>query len=343
MIQSGGAEDLTVSVVMATRDGERFLAEQLESIARQSRPIGELVVYDDASRDGTVHLLRDFSASAAFPVRVIEGRESVGPVLAFSRAFAESAGNLVFWADQDDRWSEEKVARSVFAFSADPAVTLVCSASRLIDEEGKDLGETYWQRDRMRAAALRRARDGDAFRVVLGHPGFPAHGMAFRCGAVPDLLPVPEEWPIDGWTAALAAARGRMALIDAPLTYHRVHARQAAGIVRQPLTEKLRAAGPGDVGTLERDLRRAQAVGARLHEGSGHQPVASEVETALAERLRLLEERIRMRRSTRAHGLRLLVREVLAGRYRSVGRGWLAVARDLAVVMRAKAPGAGAR
>ena len=55
---------------MCTYNGERFLADQLESIAAQSRPPGELVVCDDRSTDSTVDLIRQFAQSAPFPVRI---------------------------------------------------------------------------------------------------------------------------------------------------------------------------------------------------------------------------------------------------------------------------------
>jgi glycosyltransferase involved in cell wall biosynthesis len=49
-----------LSVAMCTYNGERFLREQLDSIAAQTRLPDELVVCDDHSTDQTVAILNDF-------------------------------------------------------------------------------------------------------------------------------------------------------------------------------------------------------------------------------------------------------------------------------------------
>ena len=58
------------SVAMCTYNGARFLREQLDSIAAQTRPPDELVVCDDRSTDGTTAVVEAFAASAPFPVRL---------------------------------------------------------------------------------------------------------------------------------------------------------------------------------------------------------------------------------------------------------------------------------
>ena len=49
--------DPRLSVVMAVRDGERYLAEALESVLGQSIAPGEIVAVDDGSTDGTPAIL----------------------------------------------------------------------------------------------------------------------------------------------------------------------------------------------------------------------------------------------------------------------------------------------
>ena len=51
-----------ISVVMATYNGEKFLAKQLDSLLSQTYPNIEIVICDDASTDGTSLLLASYGA-----------------------------------------------------------------------------------------------------------------------------------------------------------------------------------------------------------------------------------------------------------------------------------------
>ena len=65
----------SISVVMATYNGEAFLQEQLESIASQSRPPDEMIIADDASQDATLDIVRKFRKSFSLSNRNHRARE----------------------------------------------------------------------------------------------------------------------------------------------------------------------------------------------------------------------------------------------------------------------------
>ncbi|TPX04895.1 glycosyltransferase, partial [Schumannella luteola] len=60
----GGSRDDEVSVAICTRDGERYLPAQLDSILAGSELPAEVVVIDDTSTDGTVAILERFAETA---------------------------------------------------------------------------------------------------------------------------------------------------------------------------------------------------------------------------------------------------------------------------------------
>ena len=68
----------SVSVVMATYNGAKFLEPQLASIAGQTRLPDELVVCDDQSSDESVEILERFASRAPFHVRVVRNPERLG-------------------------------------------------------------------------------------------------------------------------------------------------------------------------------------------------------------------------------------------------------------------------
>ena len=59
----------SLSIALATYNGERYIGEQLDSILHQTRLPDELVISDDASVDATQAIVLDFARQAPFPVR----------------------------------------------------------------------------------------------------------------------------------------------------------------------------------------------------------------------------------------------------------------------------------
>lgn len=108
-----------VVILLATYQGERFLAAQLDSILAQSCRDWRLVVSDDGSTDATREILRRFAA--AHPDRDIELRD--GPRQGGTRNFlslldAVAPGEAVAWCDQDDLWLPDRLARGLAALAA---------------------------------------------------------------------------------------------------------------------------------------------------------------------------------------------------------------------------------
>src|SRR5918996_5112957 len=115
---SAGIDEAGVSVALCTYQGEKYLQEQLDSIAGQLRPPNEVVVCDDGSTDGTLGILDRFRSRAPFPVRVYVNEKQLGPTKNFERAIAHCEGALIFLSDQDDVWHPEKLSTLVPIFVA---------------------------------------------------------------------------------------------------------------------------------------------------------------------------------------------------------------------------------
>ena len=104
----------TVSVVMATYNGEKFLSEQIDSILAQSYPIHELIVQDDCSVDGTTDIVRRYMAKHSF-IKLFVNERNVGYNENFRRAAMHATGDFVALSDQDDIWFPQKLERQVAA------------------------------------------------------------------------------------------------------------------------------------------------------------------------------------------------------------------------------------
>ena len=136
----------TVSVALATFNGEKYLPGQLKSLVQQRSPITELVVTDDGSSDRTVPLLREFAATAPFPVHIFQNSERLGYRVNFMQAAAACTGDLIAFCDQDDVWHPDNTNLVARAFG-DPEVMLVFHNADLIDERGRRKGKLFSQKD----------------------------------------------------------------------------------------------------------------------------------------------------------------------------------------------------
>jgi glycosyltransferase involved in cell wall biosynthesis len=111
---SSGAPSM--SVCMATYNGSAYVEEQIASILDQLPATGELVVYDDASRDGTPELVAAI-AGRDRRVRLHRGERNLGYVRAFERAMLAATGEILLLSDQDDVWTPAHVPALVEALS----------------------------------------------------------------------------------------------------------------------------------------------------------------------------------------------------------------------------------
>ncbi|MEP6477935.1 MAG: glycosyltransferase, partial [Rhodoglobus sp.] len=86
-----------ISVALCTRNGERFLAQQLESILGQTRAVDEVVVSDDASTDGTVALVRAaFAEHVHAPsLTILENPVALGVTRNFEQAIAACSYDII--------------------------------------------------------------------------------------------------------------------------------------------------------------------------------------------------------------------------------------------------------
>jgi len=94
---------------MATYNGEKYLSEQLRSLAEQTELPDELVICDDESNDSTARVVGLFAATAPFPVRFIRNEQRLGYYENFMKAAGLCTSEYIAFCDQDV-WLSEKLA-----------------------------------------------------------------------------------------------------------------------------------------------------------------------------------------------------------------------------------------
>ncbi len=117
-----GAKPINVQVLLATFNGEKFLAEQLDSLLAQNDVRVSLLVSDDGSQDKTLEILNKYKNSFS-EIKILNGPK-MGPQANFFYLLSKSSGKYVALCDQDDIWEENHLKDSVARLgSSGPRVT----------------------------------------------------------------------------------------------------------------------------------------------------------------------------------------------------------------------------
>jgi len=219
----------SVSVVMATYNGEAYLSEQLQSVFSELLPDDELIIVDDGSLDGTLELLDSFASPA---VRIFRNLNNAGVFATFERGLLLSSKEIVFLCDQDDVWLPGKRAAFVAVFERDPRTLVVVSDAQLIDASGNVTEPSFME--------TRGGFHGGILSTLVRNR-YLGCAMALRRELLFAALPIPRGVPMhDMWLGALGSLLGRVHYISSPLMQYRRHGGNVSPSRRQGWSRMLR-------------------------------------------------------------------------------------------------------
>ncbi len=126
-----------ITVLMPVYNGERFLADAIESILRQSRRDFELLVLDNGSTDGSASIA---GAYADPRIRILRNESNLGLVKSRNLGIREARGKYVAFLDCDDIALPHRLRIQHEFLENNPEFALVGSGILLIDERGEFSG-----------------------------------------------------------------------------------------------------------------------------------------------------------------------------------------------------------
>ncbi len=223
----------SIEVAMCTWNGARFVAAQLASIVGQTVLPDRIAIYDDASTDDTVSVLRaaiaGFIPDVQSRIRLTVNARNAGYVANFAQAIRHAECDVLFLADQDDEWASRKIER-LSALLADGGPDLVFSDGLPIGPDGRPIaGPTVLGRYGLSARATMRFRER-ALTRLLRRNYVNGAALAVRRRVAQAALPVPDGVPHDYWLALWCAVHGGVGAVREPLYRYRLHDGNAIGI-----------------------------------------------------------------------------------------------------------------
>lgn len=147
-----------VIVLLSTYNGERYLAEQLQSLVAQKDVCSEILVRDDGSKDSTTRILDEWQEKG-----LLSWYNSVnlGPGKSFIDLLQNAApGNYYAFCDQDDVWIPEKLRLTMDKMKcvelANPGKPVIIHTDmHVVDENLNIIHDSFWRSSGLRPDVLR--------------------------------------------------------------------------------------------------------------------------------------------------------------------------------------------
>ena len=139
---------MKVSVVTPNYNGERFLKTFLNSLNEDSQYIGEVIIVDNGSTDGSLDYLK--SNSFDFPLVLIENKENVGFSPAVNQGIRKAKNNLIFSINNDTEIKKGSIKSLIDLITSSDdifsvqAKMLQYTNKNLIDDVGDEYNLLAW-------------------------------------------------------------------------------------------------------------------------------------------------------------------------------------------------------
>lgn len=224
----------TIAVLLATFNGERFVAGQIQSILEQSWPHWRIVTRDDGSGDHTASIVSEFARRFPGSIHVVdEGGPRLGVDGSFSRLLELTESKYYMFCDQDDVWLPDKIEK-----------TLDCM--RAIETEVGEGTPVLVHTDASVVDSSLRQLDASAWHYGYNDPSFSTRlnrllvqNMVFGCTVMINsalkkrATPIPENVvQYDWWMALVSVCFGRTSYLSQPTVLYRQHEANTVGVRR---------------------------------------------------------------------------------------------------------------
>lgn len=128
----------SLTVLMPVYNGERFLAEAVESILDQTFTDFEFLIVDDGSSDGSREIIERYAALDNRIV-VLANKENIGLTRSLNRGLDAARGRYLARQDADDVSLPKRLALQVEYLDRHLSTGLVCGGIEVIDLDGRTL------------------------------------------------------------------------------------------------------------------------------------------------------------------------------------------------------------
>lgn len=135
---------MKVSVVTPNYNGKDFLYAYFESLIKNSNEIGEVIIVDNGSSDGSQEFIRNYREKVDFPIVLIENSQNLGFAEAVNQGISKAHHDYVFSLNNDAVVEKSAILELLNLLNTDERIFSASSKMvqfnnpELIDDAGDD-------------------------------------------------------------------------------------------------------------------------------------------------------------------------------------------------------------
>lgn len=214
-----------VNILMSVRNGERYLAEQIDSILGQTVDGWHLSMRDNGSTDGTLRIMREYVTRDPARFDLFQAKTAGdSAVESFASLLNSARAGYIMFADGDDSWMRDKIERSLKAMKSAEAELgthvpiLVHSDLVVVGDDLKTISESFRRYHHLDPVMGHRLNRILLQNVVVGCTAMLNPALAALARPIPEDI-LGQDW----WAALIASAFGRIIYLEEPTVLYRRH------------------------------------------------------------------------------------------------------------------------
>ncbi len=213
-----------VDILLATYNGEKHLAEQLDSLFMQIYKDFRIIARDDGSTDGTLDILHAYKDRYPGQITLLASGEPTGSAKGnFFELLRHSDAEYTMFCDQDDVWYEDKISRSLAMFDGEgDAPVLVHTDLSVVDENMELINGSLFLMQKLNG-------EYNTLNRLLAQNNITGCTMMINRQLRNLIRPSAGALMHDWWIGLVAAAFGKILLVEQSTVRYRQHGANDVG------------------------------------------------------------------------------------------------------------------
>jgi glycosyltransferase involved in cell wall biosynthesis len=126
-----------ISIITANYNGEKFIAQTIESVLNQSYQNWEMIIIDDCSNDKSIEIIKKYQLLDS-RIKLIALEKNSGAAVARNYGIDKVKGDFIAFLDGDDLWKEDKLEKQI-TFMEKNNYPFTFSAYDIISEKNRKI------------------------------------------------------------------------------------------------------------------------------------------------------------------------------------------------------------